>query len=166
MSRPRPGPADLRLLAIGRLRDDTPEAALFQRYAARLRPPLIVTELPEVSGTAADSRRRENAALRAALAVPGPRHFTVALDHGGDAVDSLGFAGKLQRWHALQPRLCFVIGGTEGLEQATIGLMDATLSLGPMTWPHLLVRALLAEQLFRAQSIATGHPYHRAGRPA
>ena len=59
----------------------------------------------------------------------------------------------------------FVIGGAEGLDAAVIGRADHVLSLGPLTWPHFLVRAMLGEQLYRARAIASGHPYHRAGRP-
>jgi 23S rRNA (pseudouridine1915-N3)-methyltransferase len=58
-----------------------------------------------------------------------------------------------------------MIGGAEGLGHAVLARADALLSLGPMTWPHLLARAMLTEQLYRAQSITRGHPYHRAGRP-
>jgi 23S rRNA (pseudouridine1915-N3)-methyltransferase len=61
--------------------------------------------------------------------------------------------------------LCFLIGGAEGLDRTVIARADFTLSLGRMTWPHLLVRAMLAEQIYRARSIAAGHPYHRFGRP-
>jgi 23S rRNA (pseudouridine1915-N3)-methyltransferase len=61
--------------------------------------------------------------------------------------------------------VCFVIGGADGLEGRVIARAAHTLSLGPMTWPHLLVRGMLAEQLYRAQSILAAHPYHRAGRP-
>jgi 23S rRNA (pseudouridine1915-N3)-methyltransferase len=62
--------------------------------------------------------------------------------------------------------LCFLIGGAEGLDAPVLQRSDFVLSLGAMTWPHLLVRAMLAEQLYRARAIAAGHPYHRAGRPS
>lgn len=151
----------MRLIAIGRLRDG-PEAALFARYNARLRPPLSVTELPEARGAPAEIKRREGAALLAALPDNG---FAVALDSGGAAPGSDGLAVLLERWLTLSRPLCFLIGGAEGLDQAVIARADHVLSLGPQTWPHLLVRALLAEQLYRARAIAAGHPYHRAGRP-
>jgi 23S rRNA (pseudouridine1915-N3)-methyltransferase len=61
--------------------------------------------------------------------------------------------------------VCFLIGGAEGLDAAVLARADAVLSLGAMTWPHFLARAMLAEQLYRARSIATRHPYHRDGRP-
>ncbi|MGI4802366.1 MAG: 23S rRNA (pseudouridine(1915)-N(3))-methyltransferase RlmH, partial [Janthinobacterium lividum] len=61
--------------------------------------------------------------------------------------------------------LCFLVGGAEGLDATVMARADSSLSLGALTWPHMLVRGLLAEQLYRAQAIRTGHPYHRAGRP-
>lgn len=148
----------MRLLAVGRLRGG-PEAELFARYNARLRPPLAVTEIAEGRGSPAEIKRREAERLLASVPAQG---FVVALDLGGPAPDSPGLAALLARW----PRpLCFVIGGAEGLDAAVIARAGSTLSLGRLTWPHFLVRALLAEQLYRAQAIAAGHPYHRSGRP-
>ncbi|HXT81501.1 MAG TPA: 23S rRNA (pseudouridine(1915)-N(3))-methyltransferase RlmH [Acetobacteraceae bacterium] len=151
----------MQLIAIGRLRDG-PEAMLFNRYNARLRPGLTVTELAEARGAPAEIRRRESAALLAAL----PAHaFAVALDSGGTLPDSETFAAHLQRWLDLSRPLCFLIGGAEGLDHTVISRADYVLSLGYLTWPHFLVRVMLAEQVFRGQSILSGHPYHRAGRP-
>ncbi len=150
-----------RLIAVGRQREG-PEATLFARYQARLRPPLAVTEIAEARGTPAEIKRREAAALLAALP---DAAFAVALDSGGEALDSARLAALLERWLSSGRPLCFLIGGAEGLDAAAITHADYVLSLGALTWPHLLVRAMLAEQLYRARSIATGHPYHRAGRP-
>jgi 23S rRNA (pseudouridine1915-N3)-methyltransferase len=151
----------MRVLAIGRLRDG-PEAALFGRYNARLRPKLTVAELPEARGAPAEVKRREGEALLAALP---SNALAVALDLGGQAPDSERFAALLERWLSLGRPICFLIGGAEGLDGPVLTRADFTLSLGPMTWPHFLARAMLAEQIFRARSIASGHPYHRAGRP-
>ena len=154
---------DLRvtLLAIGRLRAG-PEAALFEQHAARLRPRPELLELPEARGAPAEMRRREGEAIVAALP---PGATLVALDLGGEAPSSEGFAALLARWELLARPLVFGIGGAEGLDAAVLARAHHRLSLGPMTWPHLLVRGLLAEQLFRAQSIRGGHPYHRGWRP-
>ncbi len=151
----------MRLIAVGRLRAG-PEADLFDRYNARLRPRLEVTEVPEGRGAPAELKRREAEALLAALPAAA---FAVALDGGGAAPDSPGLATLLERWLGSSRAVCFLVGGAEGLSEAVLARADATLSLGPMTWPHKLVRPLLAEQLFRARAIASGHPYHRAGRP-
>lgn len=139
-----------------------PEAALYAHYAARLRPPPEVTEIPEARGSPGEVRRREGAALLAALPADG---LAVAMDLGGETPDSEGFATLLARWEEAGRVPCFLIGGAEGLDPAVTVRAALRLSLGPMTWPHFLVRGLLAEQLYRAQSIRTGHPYHRAWRP-
>jgi 23S rRNA (pseudouridine1915-N3)-methyltransferase len=151
----------MRLLAVGRLRGG-PEAELVARYTARLRPTLGITEIAEAQGAPAEAKRREGAALLAALP---ERAFAVALDLGGDQPDTDAFAAMLERWLGQSRPLCFLIGGAEGLDHAVIQRADHVLSLGRLTWPHMLVRAMLAEQLYRARSIAAGHPYHRAGRP-
>ena len=151
----------MRVIAVGRLRSG-PEAELFARYAGRLRPPLGLTELAEGAGAPAEAKRREGDALLRAL--PGGA-LAVALDLGAEAPSSERLAALLERWLGLSRPVCFLIGGAEGLDAAVLARADAALSLGPLTWPHFLVRAMLAEQLYRAQSILTGHPYHRAGRP-
>ena len=140
----------MRLIAVGRQREG-PEAALFARYQARLRPPLMLTEIAEARGAPTEIKRREATAMLAALP---DAAFAVALDSGGEAADSARLAVLLERWLGLGRPVCFLIGGA-----------DHKLSLGMLTWPHMLVRVMLAEQLYRARSIAAGHPYHRAGRP-
>nr|WP_246503806.1 23S rRNA (pseudouridine(1915)-N(3))-methyltransferase RlmH [Plastoroseomonas arctica] len=150
-----------RLLAIGRIKPG-PEAALFDHYNGRMRPPLAVTEFAEARGSAAEIRRREGEALLAALA---PSTLAVALDLGGAAPGSEGLAAMLVRWQDAGRPLAFLIGGAEGLDPAVLARAEASLSLGPLTWPHFLVRGLLAEQLYRAQMIREGHPYHRPWRP-
>lgn len=151
----------MHLIAVGRLRDG-PEAELFARYNARLRPALSLTEVPEGRGALPEVKRREGAALLAALP---DNAFVVALDQDGEMPDSLRFSVLLERWLGSSRRVCFLIGGAEGLDGPVLARADAALSLGPMTWPHFLARAMLAEQVFRARAIASGHPYHRAGRP-
>ena len=89
----------------------------------------------------------------------------IALDLGGAAPSSEGLAALTGRWEAAGKPLCFAIGGAEGLDGAVLARADHLLSLGPLNWPHALVRGLLAEQLYRGQAIRAGHPYHRAWRP-
>ena len=151
----------MHIIAIGRLRGG-PEAELFDRYNTRLRPRLTIAELPEERGPPAAVKRKEGAALLAAL----PRDaFVVPLDLGGHALNTEAFAERLTQWAALSRSVCFLIGGAEGLDASVIGRAGYVLSLGAMTWPHFMVRPMLAEQLYRAQAIRQGHPYHRSGRP-
>jgi 23S rRNA (pseudouridine1915-N3)-methyltransferase len=162
-SRPRipPALAELRLIAVGRI-GRSPEAELFARYNDRLRPKLSVFEIDEARGSAGDIKRREAGAMFAALP---PKAFVVALDLGGRAPDSETFSALMTRWLETTRSVCFLIGGAEGLDQSVIARADHILSFGPLTWPHLMVRVMLAEQVFRARAIAAGHPYHRPGRP-
>ena len=150
-----------RLLAIGRIKPG-PEAALFAQHNARLRPPLDVSEFAEARGSPAEIRRREGAAILAALPAGA---LLVAMDLGGAAPTSEALAALTTRWMEAARPLAFAIGGAEGLDPSVLARAEARLSLGPLTWPHFLVRGLLAEQLFRAQCIREGHPYHRAWRP-
>ena len=150
-----------RLLAIGRIKPG-PEAALFAQHNARLRPPLEVSEFAEARGSPAEIRRREGAAILAALPAGA---LLVAMDLGGAAPTSEALAALTTRWMEAARPLAFAIGGAEGLDPSVLARAEARLSLGPLTWPHFLVRGLWAEQLFRAQCIREGHPYHRAWRP-
>lgn len=105
-----------------------------------------------------------SAAEAALLARPLPDGATlVALAEKGSVLDSRAFAARIGRWEDDGVSdLAFVIGGADGLDRELLGRARLVLSLGAMTWPHLLARALLAEQLYRAQQILNGHPYHRA----
>ncbi|MEX2631880.1 MAG: 23S rRNA (pseudouridine(1915)-N(3))-methyltransferase RlmH [Tistlia sp.] len=154
----------LSLLAVGRLRGG-PTAALYDDYAGRLRGqplgPLTLREVEEKRPLAAEALKAREAELLLAVCPTGAR--LVALDGGGRALASAALAETLGRWRdEAVPETAFAIGGAEGHGAALLARADLTLSLGPMTWPHLLVRVLLAEQLYRADSILSGHPYHRA----
>jgi 23S rRNA (pseudouridine1915-N3)-methyltransferase len=152
----------LSILAVGRLKPG-PERELYEHYAARLRPAPAVVEIAEARGSAAEVRRREGAALLAALPQGA---LAVALDLGGEQPGSEAFAALLARWTDSGRSLAFLIGGAEGLDPAVLARAEHRIALGPMTWPHFLVRGMLAEQLYRAQAIRQNHPYHRAWRPA
>jgi 23S rRNA (pseudouridine1915-N3)-methyltransferase len=152
----------LTLVAVGRARG-TPEQALYESYARQLvgRPlgPLTLKELQERRALpAAELPAAEAKLIRAALPAG---DALVVLDSRGRSLSSADFARRLGQWRDQGRAAAFVIGGAEGLDAALRDSADLALSLGPMTWPHLLVRVLLAEQLFRAQAILTGHPYHR-----
>ena len=151
----------MRLIAVGRCKDG-PERDLLERYVQRLVPRLELVEVPEARGAPAEIKRREAQALLGCL--PG-NALAVALDEGGERPDSAAFSVRLEGWLGSGRPLCFLVGGAEGLDASVLARADASLSLGAMTWPHMLVRGLLAEQLYRARAISTGHPYHRAGRP-
>ena len=137
------------------------ERALYARFAERLTPPPTLVEVEEKRPLpAAERMRREGEMLLAA--VP-PGAFVIALDERGRPLASAAFAERLGRLRDEGRRqTALLIGGADGLDEPVRRAADLILSLGAMTWPHLLVRGLIAEQLFRAQSILAGHPYHRA----
>ncbi len=149
----------IHVITIGRGRRG-PEAALYEHYAGRLAWPVSLREI-ETKGRLkpAVAKAREGELLLAAVPEGATR---VALDERGAALSSVDLAKRLGTWRDDGVRdIAFLIGGAEGLDRTVRDGAALVLSLGPMTWPHLLVRALLAEQLYRAQSILTGHPYHR-----
>ena len=138
----------LHIIARGKIAR-SPEGELVERYAKRIQWPLKLTELPETGGRIPDA----------------PTPFrTVLLDEKGKNLSSEGLASQLERWRDDGMRECrFVIGAADGHSDDERAAADLLLSFGKATWPHLLARAMLAEQLFRATSILAGHPYHRAG---
>jgi 23S rRNA (pseudouridine1915-N3)-methyltransferase len=146
------------LLAVGKAKG-SPEQELFAHYTRRLPWGIEVIEVEEKRPIQGPERKaREGELLLAKL----PKNaFAVALDPKGEALSSESFAEKLARWQGLGRDLVFLIGGADGLDQAILARAEAKISLGDMVWPHLLVRTMLAEQLWRAHSINTGHPYHR-----
>lgn len=149
------------VIAVGRGRGSE-EQALYDRYAGRLRPAPRLIEIAEGRGSAVEAKRREATAILGA--VP-EGTVLVALDLGGADETTEAFAARLARWREAGKTVAFAIGGAEGLDAGVIARAQHVLAFGRATWPHLLVRAMLAEQLFRADSLLRGHPYHRAGRP-
>ena len=148
----------LTVLAVGRWRAGSPEQALFRTYADRLPWPVEVVEVVERRPLPASDLKAAEAAL---LGKRWPaKGAVVALDGNGQALSSEALADKLKGWIEAGELTC-VIGGAEGLDRTLLNRADMSWSLGPATWPHMLVRAMLAEQIYRAHSILTGHPYHR-----
>jgi 23S rRNA (pseudouridine1915-N3)-methyltransferase len=129
-------------------------------YAGRIVPPVTLVELEEKRRLPVAELKQREAELILAAVPAGAR--LVALDERGAPWTSRQFADRLASWRdSGVAGLAFAIGGADGLGPAVIDRADAVLSLGPMTWPHLLARSLLLEQLYRAQQILAGHPYHR-----
>ena len=146
------------IVAVGRARQG-PERAAYEHYIKRIRWPLTLREIPEERGTSPAGNRRKDSLTRA---VPDSA-IVIALDERGENLTSAQFAEHLQRWRDDGvAELAFLIGGANGLDAKVRESAQLVLSFGRVTWPHLLMRALLAEQLYRAQQILDGHPYHRA----
>ena len=151
---------DLLILAVGRCREPA-VSSLVEDYSRRC---AWVMRVREVSARSAvrPERQVEAEADELLAAVP-PGAALVALDERGRDLTSEALAGQLGRWRDEGARAAaFLIGGPDGLGAAARERASLVLSLGRMTWPHMLVRAMLAEQLYRATTILAGHPYHRA----
>ena len=134
--------------------------ALFDDYANRLSMPLALKSCEEKRPLRPEERRRREGELLFKLIPKGA--LVVALDQRGKAFSSADFARLLGSWRNRGLKdVCFLVGGADGLDDLVRARAALILSLGAMTWPHLLVPVLLAEQLFRAESILAGHPYHR-----
>lgn len=141
-------PMLLHIIARGKI-GRSPEADLVERYVRRITWPLKTTELPESGGKIPPIRTPARLVL---------------LDERGETPSSEDFAALLGRWRDEGMREArFTIGAADGHSAEERSGADMLLALGAMTWPHLMVRAMLAEQLWRATSILAGHPYHRSG---
>ena len=154
--------------AIGRLKDG-PERELAERYRKRAdqagrRIGFRETDVIELRESRAPdvARRMTEESVALASIIP-DRAAVVLLDQRGEALDSASLASRLGRWRDdARPAAVFIIGGDDGLAPALRDRANFTLAFGAATWPHQLVRIMLLEQLYRAVSILSGHPYHRA----
>ncbi|MDX1737582.1 MAG: 23S rRNA (pseudouridine(1915)-N(3))-methyltransferase RlmH [Alphaproteobacteria bacterium] len=147
------------LIAIGRARRG-PEKDLFDHYISRIRWPFTLHELEEKKALSGDALKQREAELLLG-AVPSGAAI-VALDERGKAMGSLDLARKVEMWKdESRPAVAFIIGGADGLHDTVRQKADLCLSFGKLTWPHMLVRPMLAEQIYRVQQIHAGHPYHR-----
>ena len=137
----------LHIIARGKI-GRSPEAELVDRYLKRIAWSAKLTELSE----------------RAVTPPPSAGVVSILLDEKGAALSSMQLAKRLEQWRDRGVREArFVIGAADGHSAEERSAADLLISFGPATWPHLLVRAMLAEQLFRATSILANHPYHREG---
>ena len=138
----------LHIVARGKI-GRSPEADLVERYLKRISWPTKVTELPDQGGKMPD--------------LPG-NSVSIVLDERGRALSSVELAKTLEGWRDGGKREArFLIGAADGHDEEQRNAADLLLSFGPATWPHMLARAMLAEQLFRATSVLANHPYHREG---
>lgn len=138
----------LHIVARGRI-GRGPEAELVERYLRRIQWPTRITELPESGGK---------------LPPPADNGVTILLDEKGEQLGSVALARRLEAWRDSGRREArFLIGGADGFNDGDRAGADLLIAFGKATWPHLLARAMLAEQLWRATSILANHPYHREG---
>ncbi len=139
----------LHIIARGKI-GRSPEAELVERYLKRVTWPTKITELPDSGGKMPSA--------------PLSHSISIMLDEGGEQLTSMAFAERLGRWRDDGMRECrFLIGAADGFTNEERAAATLRIAFGAMTWPHMMARAMLAEQLWRATSILANHPYHREG---
>jgi len=150
---------NITIVAVGRA-GKTPQADLFDTYVKRLPWPLTLKEVEE-KRPLPDAQRTEKEGQLILAAIPDGAHV-IAMDKDGKDFDSAGFAKAIENWRGMSIKnLCFVIGGSNGLSTSVMDRANQKMCMGRLTWPHMLARVMLAEQLYRAWAIIEGHPYHK-----
>lgn len=145
------------VFAVGKIGRN--EAALCEEYLKRLKGKVVVREMPSPKSLPAPATQKAEA-QKLLSAIPA-KAYAVLLDERGKDLSSREFAAKLEKWKEQASELVFLIGGADGVTDDVRKRADFTLGFGRLTWPHRLVRVMLLEQIYRAEQIAIGHPYHR-----
>lgn len=141
------------ILAIGKCKKNSPEAQIIEEYAKRSSWQILIKEKD-------NSNQKDEAAFLTASIPPNAK--IIVLDERGANLKSTELAAKIADWQVSgTSEICFLIGGADGHLQSTRDKADLILSFGKLTLPHMLMRAVLAEQIYRIQAIISGHPYHR-----
>ena len=146
----------IRIIAVGRQKS-SPTLDLCDEYLKRMKWPVSIKEIDAPKGST--STQEAPLILKQ---LPSPA-FIVALDERGETLTSPEFAQKLGKWQNQAPanEVIFLIGGADGFDSEIRKKANFLMSFGKQTWPHMLVRVMLLEQIYRAQQISAGHPYHR-----
>lgn len=143
--------AFIEFITVGKLKND-PLADVFDDYKKRLTCKFTLHELE--GRTQADQLSKISEKLNSSAAL-------IVMDERGKSLSSRDFAAKIEGWQIAHPVIQFVIGGADGLSDDIRKKATMLLSFGAQTWPHMLARVMLMEQVYRAQQILAGHPYHR-----
>lgn len=153
----------IRILAVG-TRPPTWISDGYNEYARRMRGSctleLVEISVEKRSKSSNTVRILEKEGARMLAAIP-EGAYVVALELTGEAWSTITLAAQIEKWQATHSHICLMVGGPDGLSEACLDRASQKWSLSNMTFPHMLVRILLAEQLYRAWSYSRGHPYHR-----
>lgn len=150
---------DIVIAAIGKQKQ-SPELDLLSKYVRQTRWKVTVREFEDKNSASVKERMQKEGALLLSAVPEGS--VIVALDERGKLFSSPEFAKKMGQWQdGGVPAVAFLIGGADGHSPEIREKADLLLAFGTMTWPHMLARAMLAEQIYRAKTILDGHPYHR-----
>lgn len=149
---------EIAIIAIGKMKP-SPFLSLFESYVKNCRWKVLVKEL-ECKNDLPEQEKQLKESEMLLEAVP-KGSVLVALDERGVELSSLAFADKIGKWLEQKGKIAFLIGGANGHHESLRKQADFILSMGKMTWPHFMARAMLAEQIYRARTILDGHPYHK-----
>lgn len=151
------------ITAIGKWKR-APEQALFEHYSKRLRGTLELRELTGFPHHSDAERKTKETTMLFESAKSWQAEKIICVDETGKACDSQTLAAYYSQWQDAGIRqVAWLIGGDNGFDKSMLPQADCVFSFGRMTWPHLLMRVLIAEQLYRVHAINTNHPYHRDG---
>jgi 23S rRNA (pseudouridine1915-N3)-methyltransferase len=150
---------NITIAAVGRLKAGA-ERDLWDDYAKRLRWPLALKEVEVKKPLKINQLKEKESELLLATLPKGA--ILVGLDQNARSLSSIDFASKVKRWQDQSIReIAFCIGGSDGLSQSLLDQANLKIAMGSMTWPHMLARVMLLEQIYRAQCILSNHPYHK-----
>lgn len=148
------------IAAVGKLKPSSPYAELISIFEKRIPWGLEIKEVEEKKSLPPEQLKEREAELLLSIIPPSAK--IILLDEKGKTLNSKAFATLLENWQERgEHTLAFLIGGAAGHGNKAHKRADFILSLGEMTWPHMLVRGLLVEQLYRSYTILSGHPYHK-----
>lgn len=148
------------LAAVGKMKD-SPERVLLDKYIRQLPWTFSIKEIDIKKSL--DTEQRKIAEGEKLIEICADAHRLIALDERGENLSSETLASHIANWQQHgHSHLAFIIGGQDGLSEQLRHKCHLLLSFGKLTWPHMLVRAMLSEQLYRVHTILTGHPYHRS----
>ncbi len=148
------------ILAVGKIKKG-PWAELLDDYQKRMR---WAVSIHEIESRVTDPKAQQQDEMKQMLARLDPQSFVIAMDERGDGLRSLDFAHTLQKLgNSGISKISVLIGGAEGFTDDVRAQANLLLSFGQQTWPHLMVRIMVLEQIYRAQQILGNHPYHREG---
>jgi 23S rRNA (pseudouridine1915-N3)-methyltransferase len=144
----------IEIIAVGRLKNSNPLCSVLKEYTKQLKT-IHVTEIDE------RKFKDKNQQNQYIVEVIPDNSYVIALDEKGTDITSQNFAALIQKKQETATDICFIIGGADGLNEAALKKAHKVISFGKSTWPHMMVRIMLVEQIYRAHQINNGHPYHR-----
>ncbi len=145
----------IEIIAVGRLKSGSSFQLILQDYLKQLKNSVKITEIDE---RRFKDKNQQNQEIENKIP---DESYIIVLDETGTEISSRSFATLIQQKRETATNICFIIGGADGLEKTVLSKANKVISFGKSTWPHMMVRVMLVEQIYRGHQIISGHPYHR-----